>query len=81
MKADNNINNSRTEIKYIWKKGLNFSRPRNFVKLENQPNFLISSQLAVVKKLQQKLDRQIMKQEIIILENYPLNTCGNIMHL
>lgn len=49
----NNINNSRTEIKYIWKKGFNFSPPRHFVKLKKQLNYLTSSQLAVVKQLQQ----------------------------
>lgn len=47
------INNSQTEIKYIWKKGFNFSPPRNFVKLKKQLNCLTSSQLAVVKKLHQ----------------------------
>nr|QOS04649.1 hypothetical protein [Sarcopeltis skottsbergii] len=52
-KEINNLSNNLTEIKYIWKKGFNFSRPKNFVKFKNQPNFFTSSQLAVVKKLQQ----------------------------
>nr|YP_009295711.1 conserved hypothetical plastid protein [Mastocarpus papillatus]AOL58195.1 conserved hypothetical plastid protein [Mastocarpus papillatus] len=50
------INNNTTEIKYTWRKGLNFSLPTNFSNLlyyKRQLNFPNPYQLALMKKLQQ----------------------------
>lgn len=55
-KGINAISNNFTEIKYTWKKGLNFSVPKNvfnFLSNKRQFGFPNPAQLVLIKKLQQ----------------------------
>uniref|UniRef100_UPI003002AA9B hypothetical protein n=1 Tax=Anunuuluaehu liula TaxID=3049639 RepID=UPI003002AA9B len=56
QKDINTVSNNVTEIKYIWRKGLNFSLPKNifnFLLYKRQLDFPNPTQLVLMKKLQQ----------------------------